>query len=114
MSKRRPLGAAAVAGRHRMDRRLSAHILPTSATMIGVCMTVLSIGHLGPGGEFRMIVDKLLAADAAVFLISALLSFIAMRAGRRGRPLEVRAELIFTSGLVLLALVAGALAFVIA
>ena len=27
---------------------LSAHILPTSATMIGVCMTVLSIVHLGP------------------------------------------------------------------
>ena len=26
-------------------RGLSAHILPTSATMIGVCMTVLSIGQ---------------------------------------------------------------------
>jgi len=96
-----------------MDRRLSAHILPTSATMIGVCMTVLSIGHLGPVGEFRMIVDKLLAVDAVVFLVSALLSFIAIRAGRRGRPLEVRAELIFTGGLVLLALVAVVLAFVI-
>ena len=53
---------------------LSAHILPTSATMIGVCMTVLSIGHLRPSGELRMVVDKLLAVDALVFLISALLS----------------------------------------
>lgn len=101
------------AGRNRMDRRLSAHILPTSATMIGVCMTVLSIGHLARGGEFRMIVDKLLAVDALVFLISALLSFIAMRAGRQGRALEVRAELVFTSGLVLLALIAVVLAFAI-
>lgn len=104
---------ASVAGKSRMERRLSAHILPTSATMIGVCMTVLSIGHLGPGGEFRMVVDKLLAVDAVVFLISALLSFSAMRAGRSARPLEVRAELIFTGGLVLLALVAVVLAFAI-
>ncbi len=96
------------------ERRLSAHILPTSATMIGVCMTVLSIGHLGPGGEFRVVVDKLLAVDAVVFLVSALLSFTAMRADGAGRRLEVHAELIFTGGLVLLALVAVALAFVIA
>ncbi len=96
-----------------MNRRLSAHILPTSATMIGVCMTVLSIGHLAQGGEFRMIVDKLLAVDALVFLISALLSFIAMRAERQGRSLEVRAEMVFTSGLVLLALIAVVLAFAI-
>lgn len=105
--------SGAVAGKGRMDRRLSAHILPTSATMIGVCMTVLSIGHLGPSGEFRMIVDKLLAVDALVFLVSALLSFIAMRAGHRARPLEVHAELIFTGGLILLALVAVVLAFAI-
>lgn len=111
---RRPLALGVTAiSKSRMDRRLSAHILPTSATMIGVCMTVLSIGHLGPSGEFRMIVDKLLAVDAVVFLVSALLSFIAMRAGRRGRPQEVRAELIFTGGLVLLALVAVVLAFAI-
>jgi hypothetical protein len=96
------------------ERRLSAHILPTSATMIGVCMTVLSIGHLGPGGEFRVVVDKLLAVDAVVFLVSALLSFAAMRADGAGRTLEVRAELIFTGGLVLLDLVAVVLAFVIA
>jgi len=111
---RPPLALSVTAARKsRLDRRLSAHILPTSATMIGVCMTVLSIGHLGPSGEFRMIVDKLLAVDAVVFLVSALLSFIAMRAARRGRALEVRAELIFTSGLVLLALVAVVLAFAI-
>jgi hypothetical protein len=92
---------------------LSAHILPTSATMIGVCMTVLSIGHLGSGGEVRMVLDKLLAVDALVFLASALLSFMSMRThGARSRY-EARAELIFIAGLGILALAAVVLAFAI-
>ena len=92
---------------------LSAHILPTSATMIGVCMTVLSIGHLGPGGPWRMVVDKLLAVDALVFLTSALLSFMSMRSRRFGARFEARAELVFIAGLGLLALGAMVLAFAI-
>ena len=92
---------------------LSAHILPASATMIGVCMTVLSIGHLGPGGEWRMVIDKLLAVDALVFLISALLSFMSMRVPSAGQQHEARAELVFIAGLGMLALGAVVLAFVI-
>ena len=53
---------------------LSAHILPTSATMIGVCMTVMSIGHLGPRDDLRLLIDRMLAIDALVFLASAVLS----------------------------------------
>lgn len=81
--------------------------------MIGVCMTVLSIGHLGPAGELRLVVDKLLAVDALVFLASALLSFISMRSGPRGSRFESHAELIFIAGLGLLALGAIVLAFAI-
>jgi hypothetical protein len=92
---------------------LAAHILPTSATMIGICMTVLSIGHLGPAGEMRLIVDKLLAVDALIFLTSALLSFVSMRSSRAALRFESRAELIFIGGLVMLAMVAVALAFAI-
>ena len=92
---------------------LSAHILPASATMIGVCMTVLSIGHLGPAGEWRMVIDKLLAVDALVFLVSALLSFMSMRLPGAGQRHEARAELVFIAGLGMLALGAVVLAFVI-
>ena len=92
---------------------LSAHILPTSATMIGVCMTVLSIGHLGAGSEWHMLIDKVLAVDALVFLVSALLSFISMRSSRSGLSYESRAELVFIAGLGVLALGAVALAFAI-
>ncbi|MDR3453699.1 MAG: hypothetical protein P4L96_13035 [Rhodoferax sp.] len=92
---------------------LSTHILPTSATMVGVCMTVLSIGHLGPGGDARMVIDKLLAVDAVVFLASALLSFMSIRGGHANGRLESRAEVVFIVGLGLLALGAVVLAFAI-
>ena len=92
---------------------LSTHILPTSATMVGVCMTVLSIGHLGHGGDARMVIDKLLACDAVVFLASALLSFMSIRSGHANGRLESRAEVVFIAGLGVLAVVAVALAFAI-
>ncbi len=81
--------------------------------MIGVCMTVLSIGHLGSGGPWRMVIDKLLAVDALVFLVSALLSFISMRVSRSASTHESRAEVVFIFGLGLLALGAVGLAFAI-
>jgi uncharacterized membrane protein SirB2 len=91
---------------------LAAHILPTSATMIGVCMTVLSISHLGPtAGEWHMLIDKLLAVDALVFLGSALMSFAAMRAYRLEARLEAWAEVVFIAALGILALGAVLLAF---
>ncbi len=90
---------------------LSAHILPTSATMIGVCMTVMSIGHLGPRDDMRLLIDRLLAVDALVFLASALLSFISMRSRRSGTRLEAWGEMVFIAGLGLLALGAVTLAF---
>ena len=55
---------------------LSAHILPTSATMIGVCLTALYISLLGPPSAGRVRVDKLLALDGLVFLASAASDFV--------------------------------------
>ena len=92
---------------------LSAHILPTSATMIGVCMTVLSIGRVGAGANWHMLIDKALAVDALIFLLSAFLSFAAMRATISGRRYERRAEAVFLFGLGLLVVVALSLAFTI-
>ena len=94
-------------------RGLSAHILPTSATMVGVCMTVLSIGHLATRGEVRVAIDKLLAVDAIVFLVSAVLSFMSLRPGQSRLRYEWWGELLFICGLALLALGAVVLAFVI-
>ena len=81
--------------------------------MVGVCMTVLSIGHLGHDVDAFMVIDKLLACDAVVFLVSALFSFMSIRAGHANGALESRAEVVFIVGLGVLAVVALALAFAI-
>jgi uncharacterized membrane protein SirB2 len=90
---------------------LSAHILPTSATMIGVCMTVLTIGHLTASGQIRWLIDKLLALDALLFLASAVMSFMSLRVRTGRRQLELRAEWVFIVALALLAFAAIVLAF---
>ncbi|WP_295644758.1 hypothetical protein [uncultured Methylibium sp.] len=71
------------------------------------------ISLLGPAGTSRVMVDKLLAVDALVFLVSATLSLVSMRSGRKGRRFEARAEAIFLAGLGILALVAMVLAFAV-
>ena len=92
---------------------LSAHILPTSATMIGVCLTALYISLLSPFSAGRVVVDKLLAVDALVFLISAVLSFLSMRVRGRAARFEALAENVFIGALGLLALGALVLAFAV-
>jgi hypothetical protein len=94
-------------------RGLSAHILPTAATMVGVCMTVLSIGRIGRAGGAGLLIDKALAVDAVVFLASAVLSFASMRGRSGGATQERWAEALFVGALGLLAAAAVGLAFAI-
>lgn len=81
--------------------------------MIGVCLTTLYISLLGPIGTRRVVVDKLMAVDALVFLASAVLSFMSMRSRRSGPRFEGYAETVFIVGLGLLSLGAVVLAFAI-
>jgi len=101
--------AIAVAGRI----GLSEHILPTAATMVGVCMTVLSIGRLSRSGRLGFFVDKLLAFDSVVFLASAALSFVAIRIATNTDSVETWAEKLFLLGLSLCAVVAVVIALAI-
>ena len=95
----------------RSTASLTAHILPTSATMIGVCVAVLSIGQLGPSGKLHVIIDMLLSMDALMFLSSAVLSFVSMRSTGSTARIEARAEMIFIGGLCVLALGTVVLSF---
>jgi len=92
---------------------LSSHILPTAATMVGACMTVLSIGRLSHAGRLGVVVDKMLAFDSVLFLVSAVLSFVAIRRVARPERLEAWAEEMFLVGLLLSAMVAVVIAFAI-
>jgi hypothetical protein len=87
------------------SNNLSQHILPNSATMVGVCIMVISIvKSMGPDLTSYLI-DKALAIDSLLFMISALLSFSSIRLKQSTDRLERWAEMVFLIGLVSMTLI---------
>jgi len=90
---------------------LSHHILPNSATMVGACIMVISIvKSLGPGLT-NYLIDKALAIDSLLFMISALLSFSSIRLEQSSERLERWAEMVFLLGLVSMTLITVVFSF---
>lgn len=89
---------------------LSHHILPTSAQLIGVCMTVISLVKLLHLKSGAVVLDGLLVTDTIFFLVSAKLSYIAMKK-YRFHNFEKFADLFFIFGLIVLSLCAVLLGF---
>jgi len=84
---------------------LSHHILPNSATMVGACIMVISIVKSLDPGLTNYLIDKALAVDSLLFMISALLSFSSIRLEQSTDHLERWAEIIFLLGLVSMTLI---------
>ena len=97
--------------------RAMPHILSTSATMLGVCMTVLSLSRLDDDQISFWLIDKIVAVAGLLFLASCLCSFLSMRQLNKTVSVASRferlAESIFMTGISLLALVAVTLAFIV-
>jgi hypothetical protein len=92
---------------------LSHHILPTSATMVGVCMTVISIIKLVGTRAFPYI-DHLLAIASLLFLLSAAFSYYAIRHENEFRlsaSVENIADIVFMSGLAIMTIVVFTLVY---
>ncbi|AMP06392.1 MULTISPECIES: hypothetical protein [Collimonas] len=85
------------------NHNLSQHILPSSATMIGVCITALSIIKLARFSGLAIWLSHLLALNSLVFLTSGVLSYASMRS-RQSTRLEQYADIAFIFGLTLLSL----------
>lgn len=78
---------------------LSQHILPTSAQLVGVCLTVISLVkalHIAQIGSF---LDKFLAIDVLLFTVSASFSYFSMRAAK-SVYMEKYADQFFMLGLL--------------
>jgi hypothetical protein len=89
---------------------LSQHILPTSAQLVGVCMTVISLVKALHIGQVGSMLDKLLAVDALIFTVSAVLSYASIR-GLKSVRLEKYADQFFMVGLMELGVCAVLLSF---
>lgn len=93
---------------------LSHHILPTSATMIGICTTFVGLvkvveSRMGPSH-----VDEYAAITALLFLVSAMSSYLSIRYARRARfsaRCEKLADLLFLVGLFSITIIATLFAY---
>ncbi len=93
----------------KLRQRLSGHILPSSATMIGVCITAIGLVKLIEGRIGPSHVDEYCAIAALIFLVSAGASYTSLRLEPEVRhvvTLERIADIFFMVGLVALTLVA--------
>lgn len=86
--------------RNPKNNDLSHHILPNSATMVGVCIMVISIVKSLPADTVNYFIDKALAMDSLLFMISALFSFLSIRLEHSELRFERWAEMVFIVGLV--------------
>lgn len=96
--------------RLRLDDDICVHIFTASATMVGVCLTV--IGILRVVISLRRedtLADDMLAVNSLLYLAACLLSYWALRTRNRNRNyrLERMADVIFLVALVFTAINAG-------
>jgi hypothetical protein len=97
-----------------LDDDISIHIFSTSATMVGVCLTVIGIFkaiiHLKAFDTFG---DDILSVDALLFLAACVLSYISLRTRttRRRHYIEKIADGIFLTALFLMALACGLITY---
>ena len=79
---------------------ISNHILPSAATMTGVCITIISIVRLVESNRhISTIIDNLMAFNSLIFLISCFLSYLSLRPLKNARTFERYADILFMTGL---------------
>lgn len=97
-----------------LEENICTHIFTVSATLVGVCLTVIGlIRVIITLKKIDTLADDLLAVDAILFLVSCLLSYWAMRSHKikRMHQIERFADGTFILALLLMAGVCGIIAF---
>ena len=90
-----------------LERNIAIHTFSASAAMVGVCLTVIGIFQIGRLQELNSIADNILAIDALLFLISCVVSYMALRTTTRSlrARIEKIADYIFIGALLLMSIV---------
>ena len=82
------------------NRRIASYIFSGSNTMVGVCLTVISIFRIMKTGV-QTYADEILALDTSVFIIASLLSYSALRK-MNNEKLEKWADIFFFTGMIII------------
>jgi hypothetical protein len=97
-----------------MLQRLSSHILPNSATMIGVCVTAVGLVKIAESRIGPSNVDIYFSLTAVIFLGSAVLSYLSVRAQEPSAGtaiIERMADALFMTGLLAMTFIATLFAY---
>ncbi|HEX7790034.1 MAG TPA: hypothetical protein VF467_05830 [Afipia sp.] len=98
----------------RAGSELSRHILPTSATMIGICTTFIGLVKVAESKIGPSHVDEYAALTALLFLISAATSYLSIRYSRKielSTRCEALADQFFVIGLFSITIIAMLFAY---
>lgn len=96
------------------ENQICVHIFSVSATLVGVCLTVIGIFRaIGELKNFSTVGDNILAIDALIFLASCILAYSALRSVDlpRKKRLEKFADILFICGLLLMGIVCCIIAY---
>lgn len=85
------------------EKNFTVHILPTAATLLGICFLVFSFVNVLKLNE-QTLLDELAAVAIIVFLLACLASYASLRKTPRHRVYHKAADMFFIIGLVLLTL----------
>jgi hypothetical protein len=97
-----------------ISRELSRHILPTSATMIGICTTLIGLVKVAEAKIGPSRVDEYAALSALLFLVSATASYLSIRYSDRAElssRWEKLADQFFLAGLFSITIIATLFAY---
>ena len=96
------------------EESFSIHIFSVSAALVGVCLTVISLFSISDAlKRIQNIGDELIAFDAILFLVTCVLSYMAIRTKARKRRLilEKTADGLFLTALLIIVFVAVLIAW---
>jgi hypothetical protein len=90
---------------------ISKHILPVAATMVGVCITVITVMQIAPKDRLSSWADVLVAVDSLLFLASTIFSYLAIRPVSTSRTIERYADRFFIIGMIFMVLICFIVSF---
>lgn len=91
------------------NKDIAHHIFSGSTTMIGVCITVISLFRIMKIGK-ETLADEVLGLDTLVFIFSCFLSYLCLRNSEL-KYIETIADFLFFIGLFLMLIVGFIIVF---
>lgn len=85
------------------NRDIAHYIFSGSSTMIGVCITVITLLRI-TDTHIKTLADEILGIDAFIFILSSFLSYLSLRKDATKR-IELIADIIFFTGMFIMVLV---------